>query len=109
WILAETRQTARAMTAALESYRFNEAAGGLYAFVWNGFCDWYLELAKPILAEGSPAAQAETRATAAFVIDAILKLLHPVMPFLTEELWQRTATPETPRDTVLALTRWPVL
>ena len=75
------------VTAALEACRFNDAAGAVYRFVWNVFCDWYIELAKPVLQGPPSAAKAETRAIAAFVLDEILKLLHPFMPFITEELW----------------------
>ena len=75
--------------AAIEGYRFNDAASALYYFTWNEFCDWYLELAKPLLAGGIAASQAETRATAGFVPAKLLHLLHPLTPFVTEELWDR--------------------
>jgi valyl-tRNA synthetase len=93
WIAHETARTAREVTAALEAYRFNEAAGAVRAFVWNVFCDWYLELAKPVLTGPDGAAKAETQAMVAWARDEILKLLHPFMPFITEELWAVTATP----------------
>ncbi len=87
WILGRLAEAARAATEALEQFRFDSYAGGLYQFVWGTFCDWYLELAKPTLA--APVAEREeTRATAGFVLDRILALLHPVMPFITEEIWQ---------------------
>ncbi len=78
---------------ASRAYRFNEAAGAAYRFVWNQFCDWYLELAKPVLqGEGVDAGEkAETQATVAHVLDLICQLLHPFMPFLTEELWAQKA------------------
>ncbi|MPZ59391.1 MAG: valine--tRNA ligase [Rhizobiales bacterium] len=91
WIAHETAKTAREVTEALEAYRFNEAAGAIYRFVWNVFCDWYLELSKPVLLGPDGAAKAETRATTAWALDEILKLLHPFMPFITEELWAVTS------------------
>ena len=109
WILSETQKTLGEITKALEEYKFNEAAGAAYRFVWNIFCDWYLELAKPVFMNAENPHQAETRATTAFVLDEILKLLHPFMPFLTEELWARTAEGGNPRENLLALSSWPVL
>jgi valyl-tRNA synthetase len=90
WIAGETAKAARAVTAALEACAFDDAALALYRFVWNVYCDWYLELAKPVLQGTDEAGKAETRAMAAFVLETVLKLLHPVMPFVTEELWGRT-------------------
>ena len=107
WIAHETGKAAREITQAIEAYRFNEAAGAAYRFVWNIFCDWYLEIAKPVLQGGDSAARDETRAMTAWVRDEILKLLHPFKPFITEELWQLTAPGELPRDGLLALARWP--
>ncbi len=89
WVLSKLAQAARRTEAAIEGYRFNDAANTLYHFTWNEFCDWYLELAKPLFAAGDAAAQAETRATAGFVLAQLLHLLHPLTPFVTEELWQR--------------------
>ncbi len=89
WVLSKLAQAAGRTRAAIESYRFNDAANALYAFTWNEFCDWYLELAKPLLAGGDAAANAETRATAGFVLAKLLHLLHPLTPFVTEELWDR--------------------
>ncbi|MCJ8143192.1 valine--tRNA ligase [Ancylobacter sp. A5.8] len=109
WIISETQKTLGEITQALEEYKFNEAAGAAYRFVWNIFCDWYLELAKPVFMNAENPHQAETRATTAFVLDEILKLLHPFMPFLTEELWARTAEGGSPRENLLALSSWPVL
>jgi valyl-tRNA synthetase len=86
WILAETAAAAAEAEAALTAYRFDQYAAGLYQFVWSRFCDWYLELIKPVMADGGAGAE-ETRAVAGWVIDQILVLLHPAMPFLTEELW----------------------
>src|SRR3954454_3827669 len=88
WIVGEAQKTAAAVTGALEAYRFNDAAMGLYHFLWDTFCDWYVELAKPLLTGEAPQAQAETRATAAWTLAQALHLLHPIAPFVTEELWQ---------------------
>jgi valyl-tRNA synthetase len=104
WIAHETASTARQVTAAIEAYKFNDAAGALYRFVWNVYCDWYLELIKPVLTGPDSAAKNETRAAAAWALDQILKLLHPFMPFVTEELWQVTG-PD--REALLALSAWP--
>jgi valyl-tRNA synthetase len=106
WIVAETASAVAELTRALEApYRFNEAAGAAWRFVYDVFCDWYLEFAKPLFNGTDEAAKAETRAAAAFVRDQILKLLHPFMPFITEELWARTAA--APRDTLLIEAAWP--
>jgi valyl-tRNA synthetase len=107
WIAHETGNAASEVTSAIKAYKFNEAAGAAYRFVWNIFCDWYLELAKPVLTGADEAAKAETRAMTAFVRDEILKLLHPFMPFVTEELWGVTAAVGPVRDDLLALTPWP--
>jgi valyl-tRNA synthetase len=102
WIAHETARTTREVTEAIEAYRFNDAAGSIYRFVWNVYCDWYLELAKPVLTGEDGAAKSETRAMVAWARDEILKLLHPFMPFITEELWAVTAR----RDGLLVLTPW---
>jgi valyl-tRNA synthetase len=102
WILHEAARATREVTEAIEDYRFNEAAGAIYRFVWNVYCDWYLELAKPGLIGEDGSAKTETRAMVAFARDEILKLLHPFMPFITEELWAVTAQ----RNELLALTPW---
>jgi valyl-tRNA synthetase len=107
WIAHETAKTGREVTAAIEAYKFNEAAGALYRFVWNVYCDWYLELIKPVLTGPDSAAKTETRAAAAWALDEILKLLHPFMPFVTEELWKVTAEQGPPRHHMLALDAWP--
>jgi valyl-tRNA synthetase len=86
WIAGESERALAAVTEAIEAYRFNEAAGAIYSFIWHKFCDWYLELIKPILA-GNDEAAAETRAMTAWVLDRALNLLHPFMPLVTEELW----------------------
>ena len=90
WILTELTRTVASVTRAVETYRFNEAASAAYQFVWNQFCDWYLELLKPVFSGEDEAAKAECRACAAHVLDEIYKLLHPMMPFMTEELWAQT-------------------
>ncbi len=90
WLLTETNTAILEATAALEAYRFDEYAGAGYRFVWNNFCDWFLELSKPLLAEGAdPAGAAEIRSVGAHVLGQILRLLHPAIPFVTEELWDR--------------------
>jgi valyl-tRNA synthetase len=108
WIRGEALKTARAVTTALEAAQMEAAADALYRFIWNVFCDWRLELAKPVLAAGGEAA-AETRAMTAWTLDVILKLLHPIMPFMTEELWEKTAEAGPPRDSMLITAPWPEL
>ncbi len=103
WIVGKVAEAEAAMRGALEAYRFNDAAGVLYAFTWNTYCDWYLEFAKPVFAGDDEAAKAETRATAAWALDQIVTLLHPIMPFITEELWQTRAERALP----LISTPWP--
>ncbi len=88
WIVGEVAKCGREIDRALGVYRFDEAANAVYAFTWNRFCDWYVELAKPLLNGEDEAVAAETRATAAWAMNQILRLLHPFMPFITEELWQ---------------------
>jgi valyl-tRNA synthetase len=109
WIRGEAMKTAAAVTEALNACAFDEAAGALYRFIWNVFCDWYLELAKPILNGEDEAAKAETRAMAAWTLDLALKLLHPVSPFLTEELWEKTAEFGPARAGLLMEAEWPAL
>ncbi|QFT00012.1 Valine--tRNA ligase [Labrenzia sp. THAF191b] len=107
WIATETGRCIAEVTEALEDFRFNDASGAAYRFTWNTFCDWYLELAKPIFNGEDEAAKAETRATAAWALDEILKVLHPIMPFLTEELWERLGDEGNAHDGLLMLTAWP--
>jgi valyl-tRNA synthetase len=102
WIAHETARATLEVTEAIEGYRFNDAAGAIYRFVWNVYCDWYLELAKPVLMGEESGAKSETRAMVAWARDEILKLLHPFMPFITEELWAVTAK----RDGLLVLAPW---
>ncbi|RFD19277.1 valine--tRNA ligase [Komagataeibacter melaceti] len=88
WILSELAQATEEATNALENFRFDEYAAVCYRFVWNCFCDWFLELAKPVLGAGDTAEAVETRAVAAHVLGTILRLLQPVTPFMTDRLWQ---------------------
>jgi valyl-tRNA synthetase len=104
WIVAETIACVQAVDLALADLRFDGAANTIYQFVWSRFCDWYLELIKPVLqGEGAEGAD-ETRAVAGWVLDQILVLLHPFMPFITEELWHAMGT----RSNDLIVARWPI-
>ena len=94
WIKGEVAKTLQTVDQALTDYRFNDAASALYAFTWNTFCDWYLEFTKPIFDEGTEEEIAETKATYAWALDQCLILLHPIMPFITEELWQQKQRPK---------------
>jgi valyl-tRNA synthetase len=106
WVVSKLAKVTDRTREALEAYRFNDAANALYHFTWNEFCDWYLELAKPLLAGAEEAARAETRATAAWTLARLLHLLHPLTPFVTEELWlRRYGAPGGP----LIAARWPEL
>jgi valyl-tRNA synthetase len=108
WILGEAASAAAETAGAIEAYRFNDAANAAYRFVWSVFCDWHLELAKPVLQGATdPAAKAETRATIAHVLDMIYAILHPFMPFLTEELWTIAGEAGPERVGPLALGPWP--
>ncbi|GKV89882.1 valine--tRNA ligase [Pectobacterium carotovorum] len=89
WILAEFNRTVKAYREALDSYRFDIAAGILYEFTWNQFCDWYLELTKPVMNGGSEAELRGTRHTLVTVLEALLRLAHPIIPFITETIWLR--------------------
>ena len=107
WILSELSACVEDVTRGLEEYRFNEAAGALYRFIWNTLCDWYLELIKPLLAGMDDGAKRETRMVCGYVIDEALKLLHPFMPFITEELWERRAPGRASDQGFLMLQTWP--
>ena len=109
WIVGEAARTVREVSAAIDAYRFNDAAGAAYRFVWNVFCDWYVELTKPLLMGADGAEKDETRATTAFVLDQIYALLHPFMPFITEELWAIKGADGPARESLLALAEWPAL
>ncbi|MBY9063823.1 valine--tRNA ligase [Sphingomonas yunnanensis] len=105
WIVAETVATVQAVDLALADYRFDAAANAIYQFVWSRFCDWYLELIKPVSSEAERGQiDGETKAVAGWVLDQILVLLHPFMPFITEELWHALA----PREHELIVAHWPM-
>ncbi|MFD1006965.1 valine--tRNA ligase [Oceanisphaera ostreae] len=91
WIQAQLQVTITEVREALDSYRFDRAANALYEFIWHQFCDWYLELTKPVLWHGSEAEQRATRKTLIEVLETLLRLAHPIMPYITEEIWQRVA------------------
>ncbi|NVE94784.1 valine--tRNA ligase [Altererythrobacter lutimaris] len=104
WIIGEVQQTLEELDKAMAELRFDAAANTIYQFTWSRFCDWYLELIKPVFAEGaSETAAAETRAVAGWALDQILVMLHPFMPFITEELWHALGT----RKYDLILAKWP--
>lgn len=104
WIISEVGKAADGVTGAMEAFRFNDAADTIYHFTWGTFCDWYVELIKPVFWGEDEAAKAETRAVAGWVLDQILVLLHPFMPFITEELWHAM---KADRLTDLILANWP--
>jgi len=104
WLVGEVARAGRSIDRALAEYRFNEAAGGLYQFVWGTYCDWFLEFAKPALTGPDGALKDETRALAAWAFDQILLLMHPIIPFVTEELWRARGT----RTQDLIEAPWPV-
>ena len=105
WIIGEVGRTRAAVDAALADYRFNDAANALYAFVWGTYCDWYVEFSKPLLQGDDAAAKAETQATLAWALDQCILMLHPIMPFITEDLWAQTAQ----RDTMCVHGAWPTI
>ncbi|CAL1691614.1 Valine--tRNA ligase [Brevundimonas subvibrioides] len=110
WVRGELTKTERAVSEAIEGGRFDDAASALYRFVWNVFCDWYLELAKPVFQGSDEAAKAETRAMTAWTLDQTLKLLHPVMPFITEELWDELGKDGAAREEPMLIgAQWPAL
>ncbi|MEZ5759131.1 MAG: valine--tRNA ligase [Emcibacteraceae bacterium] len=104
WIIGEAEQAALKVTQALEAFRYNDAAAAAYHFTWGTFCDWYIELIKTRFYSDDADGIGETRKTAAWVMDQIIKILHPFMPFITEEIWQNTAEN---RETDLILASWP--
>ncbi|HIC72312.1 MAG TPA: valine--tRNA ligase, partial [Alphaproteobacteria bacterium] len=104
WIVGGTVETVSAVSEGIESYRFNDAADALYHFIWGTFCDWYLELIKPVLYGEDGPQKEETRAVFGWVLMQILRMLHPVTPFVTEELYQKLGDKE---DLPLMSQRWP--
>ena len=106
WLVGETYRATEAITASLEAYRFNDASTSVYQFIWDGFCDWFIELAKPILQGDDEAAKIETQAAAQWGLQNALKLLHPFMPYVTEELWQEIKPVDTGAK-FLMLENWP--
>ena len=107
WVLGELAACEAEATKAIAEYRFNDAAGALYKFIWNVLCDWYLELIKPLLMGMDDTAKQETRDVCGYVLDETLKLLHPFMPFVTEELWERRAAGRVDEQGFLMLQSWP--
>ncbi|MCQ0987439.1 valine--tRNA ligase [Jiella marina] len=108
WIVTELARVIAETNEALAAYRFNDAASALYKFVWNLFCDWYLELTKPTLSGEDKDAADEVRHVTGFVLDQVFALLHPFMPFMTEELWAVTAG-DNQRKRLLCHAAWPTL
>lgn len=106
WIISELATALSTVTKSLEDYRYNEAANAAYQFVWGTFCDWYLEFSKPVFNGDDAEAKAETQSTAAWVLDQILIMLHPFMPYITEELWSQMGAE---REAALINTPWPTL
>ncbi|MDK2376510.1 valine--tRNA ligase [Serratia fonticola] len=107
WILGKFNQTIKDYREALDNYRFDIAAGILYEFTWNQFCDWYLELTKPIVTNGSEAEQRGTRNTLITVLEALLRLAHPIIPFITETIWQRVKLLKGITDDTIMLQKFP--
>ena len=108
WLLTRLQQTITAVTEALDTYRFDMLAQTLYEFVWNEYCDWYVELAKTQLQQGNEAQQRATRRTLVRVLETVLRLLHPLMPFISEELWQTIAPLANAKHTdSIMLAPWP--
>ena len=106
WIVGKVVEAERAMSGAIDTYRFNDAASSIYQFTWNTFCDWYVEFAKPMFMGDDENARAETQATAAWVLDQILLLMHPITPFITEELWTKLSDKRT---SSIMIAEWPEL
>ncbi|MBY0429261.1 MAG: valine--tRNA ligase [Alphaproteobacteria bacterium] len=104
WIIGELLEAIRKTTHALDIYRFDDAATALYQFAWNTYCDWYVEFSKPLFASDVAEIKSETKATTAYVLNQILHLLQPIMPYITEEIWQ--AFNSKPND-LLMLQQWP--
>ena len=103
WIVSEYNSAITKTTAAIEAYRFNEAADALYHFIWHSYCDWYVELIKPSLSTDDSALAAKIKATASAILAGTLRLLHPFMPYLTEEMSQKIFQ----SDDMLIAANWP--
>jgi len=110
WIISRLQQTEKTIIDALDNYRFDQATQALYEFVWNEYCDWYLELTKPLLTgdNASDDAKRGTRRTLVRVLDAILRLAHPIMPFITEEIWQKVKVLVGKASPSLMLEKYPL-
>jgi valyl-tRNA synthetase len=108
WIIGRLQQAEADVTNALETYRFDLAAQVIYEFIWNEYCDWYVELAKVQLQNGNEAQQRATRRTIVRVLEVALRLTHPLMPFITEELWQTVAPLANAKTDSIMLAQWPV-
>ncbi len=104
WIVGMVSETVSAISSGIDNYKFNEAAGCAYQFTWGTFCDWYIEFAKPIFYGEDNPAKIETRATAAWILDQLMRLLHPFMPFITEELWHNFRNDSS---SMLITAEWP--
>jgi valyl-tRNA synthetase len=106
WIVGEVQRAQNQVTEGIERHRYNEAAGALYQFIWHIFCDWHLELAKPVFSGDDEAAKLETRATTAWALQQGLLMLQPFIPFITEDLWQKLGNSEGSSDLLMAKV-WP--
>ena len=111
WILSRLQHTKQSVADAIDGYRFDHAAQAIYEFTWNEYCDWYLELSKPVLnsVSASEAAKRGTRKTLIDVLEALLRMTHPLMPFITEEIWQRVAPLANIRSDSIMLQTYPDL
>ncbi len=107
WLLSELAETTKLVELAIEEFKFNEASSAIYKFTWNVFCDWYIELTKPILFGENATDKAEIKAVTAYVIDQLLHIMHPFMPFVTEELWNRFDSSILERKSMLIVSIWP--
>ncbi len=108
WIVGEVERALNQVTLAIEGHKYNEAAGALYRFIWHVFCDWYLELIKPVLSGEDGPERLETRSTAAWVLQQSVIMLHPFMPFITEELWSNGGAGNSLEPELLINSAWPV-
>jgi valyl-tRNA synthetase len=109
WIISRLQQAEAAVAEAIANYRFDLASQAIYEFVWNEYCDWYLELSKPVLWDenASPALQKGTRRTLIRVLETTLRMAHPLMPFITEEIWQQVKTLAGAEDDTIMLQPYP--